>query len=270
MLLMSWGIRPSALLGYSLGEYITATLAEVLSLEESLGLCCEIARVAEAAPPGAMLAVAASAGQLQPLLHGADLAAMNADELSVVSGTPEDISRVEAALAGRSVTFRRLATRRGFHSQAFARATAEIVTLTANLTLRAPTIPIFSSAEGGRLKAERVRDHFFWSRPVHDVVRFREAAHELLDNEDLALIELGPGPTLTSFVRQSLRTASRVVTTALSHPQSGKSDLSSLLEAIGRLWLAGVNIEWKAHHIGLRSQKTLPSYPFERQRHWLE
>ena len=196
-LLMAWGIRPRALLGCSMGEYVAATVGGVLSLEEGLRLCCEIARALDTVPPGAML--------------------------------------------------------------------------TADLAPQTPTIPIVSSAEGGWLVPERARDPQFWSRLICREVRFREASRELLADENLAIVELGPGPVLASFIGQHADcVVERVVVAALPHSQARRSDASALLEMVGRLWLDGVGIEWKAHHAGRRTRRSLPSYPFEPQRHWLE
>ena len=283
-LLLSWGIVPQALLGYSLGEYVAACLSGSLTLDEALTLVAERARRIEALPGGAMLAVPLAEEEVRALLpEELSLAATNGPHFSVVAGTPEAITELERRLAGRGVTCLRLRTTHAFHSalmepavSGFTEWTREVYGRAGGTSgrggMRPPRIPWLSNVTGGWITATELADPGYWARHMRSTVRFAEGLAELLAEPDRVFLEIGPGSTLGTLVQQHPAAAGhRIAIPTLRRAEEGGSDLEHLLTAVGRLWIAGVEVDWTGFHGGERRLKVaLPTYPFERQRYWID
>jgi len=277
----SLGVRPAALIGHSLGEYVAACLAGVFSLEDGLALVAERGRLMQELPGGSMLAVSRPERDVLELLEeGLSLAAVNAPELTVVSGSDDRIERFADRLAADGVASRRLHTSHAFHSAMVEPMLEPFGERLRQVALRPPEIPILSNLTGERLTAEEATDPSYWLRHARSTVRFADGLGRLEDEPEWVLLEAGPGRTLSSLVkRQGGRLARRVVVSSLPHakqaPAAARGDGEHLLGAVARLWLAGVTIDWRGlHEAGdgqsRRRRVPLPTYPFERQRYWVE
>ncbi|HKH43412.1 MAG TPA: condensation domain-containing protein, partial [Thermoanaerobaculia bacterium] len=270
---MSWGIRPQALLGYSLGEYVAACVAGVLSLEDAVALVGLRAQLIERLPRGRMLAVALPEAELLPLLGpGLSLAAANGPDECVVSGEPAAVAELERRLAGREIPAVPVAATHAFHSAMLQPAAAELTAAAGKVALGAPSIPYVSNLTGRWITADEARDPGYWARHMCEAVRFSEGLDLLLADPDRVLLEVGPGQALATLARRSSRKTGRhVVLTSLRHRDESRPDLQPTLASLGRLWVAGVPVDWQAFHQGERRRRVpLPTYPFERRRHWIE
>ena len=270
---MEWGIRPQAVLGYSVGEYAAACVAGILSLEDALVLVAKRARMIDDLPAGSMLAVPLSEEELLPLLaDDLSLAAVNGPEQSVVAGTPEAVSRCAASLAEKGIVCRQLQTSHAFHSRMMDPLFEPVVELARGLVLQAPRIPCLSNVTGTWLTAAEAADPAYWARHMCGTVRFSAAAQALLADPGQVLLELGPGQTLGSLLLQQAEAERQpLVISALRHSYESHPDQAFLLQALGRLWLAGVEPDWASFHAGERRLRVrLPTYPFERQKFWIE
>jgi malonyl CoA-acyl carrier protein transacylase/acyl carrier protein len=268
----SWGVRPVAVLGHSLGEYVAARVAGVMRLDEALALVALRAKLMHALPEGAMLAVPLAEASLLPLLPpGVSLAAVNGPESCVVSGAPADVAAFEALLAARGVAAKRLRVSRAFHSAMMEPILAEFEVALSRIALRAPEIPLISNLTGRALTPAEATDPKYWTRHLRQPVRFGDGVAALLDDPGLALLEAGPGRTLTALaLRQA--TPGRFVLASLRRPEDETArDAVVAREALARLWLAGLRADWAGVHApGRRRTALLPTYPFERQRYWIE
>jgi acyl transferase domain-containing protein/acyl carrier protein len=262
MLWMSWGIRPRALIGHSLGEYVAACLAGVFTLEEALALVAVRGRMMQGLPVGAMLAIELAEPDVLPLLGGGlSLALVNAPRLCVASGGSDAVGALERVLSGRGVRHYRLEPiLAGFAAQV------------ARVERRAPAIPFVSNRTGTWITAEEATDPGYWAGHLRHTVRFSEGVRELLKDPGSVFLEVGPGRTLTSLVRrQPGWTGDRPVLNTLEDPRHPGPDTSTALKALGSLWLAGVPVSWSSLHArDARRRLPLPTYPFERQRHWVD
>ncbi|HEV2149073.1 MAG TPA: beta-ketoacyl synthase N-terminal-like domain-containing protein, partial [Longimicrobiaceae bacterium] len=268
---MSWGVRPAAMIGHSLGEYVAATVAGVLSLEDALALVTERARLAGALPAGAMLAVPLAPDELSPLLaEGLALAAVNAPALCTVSGSPEGVARLETELSGRGVACRRLNASHAFHS-AWMQPVAEALGDTVRrVELKAPTIPLVSNVTGTWITAEEAADPAYWTGHLCRTVRFAEGIREVLREPGRLLLEVGPGRTLGTFALQS-GAVEGTVFASLRHAYTRVGDGAFVLTTLGRLWAAGAEIDWEGFWAREQRRRVpLPTYPFERQRFWID
>ena len=269
---MSWGVRPEALAGHSVGEYVAACLAGVFSLADALSLVAYRARLMQALPKGEMLSVMLTAEELDPYLNAdLSLAAVNGPSQCVLSGTAQAVEGCEALLVAREVKYRRLHTSHAFHSRMMEPALEPFARRIAPTAINAPSIPYLSNLTGTWITAEEVKDPSYWARHLRETVRFGDNLRELSGDGRRALLEVGPGRTLSSLAaRQEGRKQEQPVVNSLPHPEEQQTDLESMLGAVGRLWLAGVAVETEGYHAGRRRLLSLPTYPFERQRFWIE
>ncbi len=267
---MSWGIRPQAMLGHSLGEYVAACLAGVFSLEDALALVAERGRLMQSLPPGAMLSVPLSEDELLPLLgSGLALAAVNGPSRCVVSGSEDAVAALEAGLGARGTAGRRLHTSHAFHSVMMEPILAPFAERVRAVRREPPRIPFVSNLTGTWITADQATDPGYWSRHLRQAVRFGDGLGTLASDGKAALLEVGPGQTLSTLARQ-VPGVSRPVS-SLPQARDGRSAAEHLTEAVGRLWLAGVAMDWPAYHAGEdRRRVELPTYPFERKRYWIE
>ncbi|HKH48933.1 MAG TPA: MupA/Atu3671 family FMN-dependent luciferase-like monooxygenase, partial [Thermoanaerobaculia bacterium] len=270
---MSWGVRPEALVGHSLGEYVAACLAGVIRLEDALALVALRGKLMQALPPGAMLAVPLSEAEVSTLLTGdLALAAINGPQRTVVSGPLPAIEELETKLAERGVEGRRLRTSHAFHSAMMEPMLPAFAERLRAIQFKASQIPYVSNVTGDWITEQQATDPAFWLRQLREPVRFGDAVGCLLESRDSALLEVGPGRTLTSLVKlhPALREAHRAVGSLVAASHSS-SELAALYEALGRLWTSGVDIDWSGFYGDERRRRvSLPTYPFERQRYLID
>jgi acyl transferase domain-containing protein/acyl carrier protein len=271
---MAWGLEPEAMIGHSVGEYVAAHLAGVFSLEDALALVAERGALMQSVPPGAMLAVPLGEAALLPHLGPeVDLAAVNAPSASVVAGPAEAIDRLAQDLSRLGVAARLLHTSHAFHSSMMEPILLAFEARARQMERRPPRIRFISNLTGTWIRDDEATDPGYWARHLRQAVRFSEGVRTLLEDESRpVLLEVGPGNTLTSLVRQQAPAAGAPAAVAsLRHPRDTQPDRAFLLGALGKLWLAGCKVDWARVHAGERRRRVvLPAYPFERQRYWVE
>ena len=261
------GIEPDGMIGHSVGEYVAACLAGVFTRDDALRLVAERGRLMQSRPAGAMLAVSASADEVREWLpDGLDVAGENAPRSTVVSGPVAAVDAFEARLAEREVPARRLRTSHAFHSammdpilDAFARVVAAV-------PRSEPALPWVSTLTGDWITPDEAQDPAYWVQQLRRPVRFGEGVARLLDQPGRVALEVGPGHQLAGLVRHA---TSGKATAVVCLPPS--EDPPSLLAAAGRLWTAGVALDWDVIHGGrTRLRVPLPTYPFARKRFWVD
>jgi acyl transferase domain-containing protein/2-polyprenyl-3-methyl-5-hydroxy-6-metoxy-1,4-benzoquinol methylase/acyl carrier protein len=270
-LLASWGIRPLAMIGHSLGEYAAACLAGVLAVEDALPLTALRGRLMErAAGGGAMLGVSLGSGDAQQYLAGrVCLAAANGRDMCTLSGPRPDIIDTERRLDADGVQYRRLHADAAGHSSLLDPILDEYRAAVADLPLGQPSLPYLSSLTGTWITAGQAADPGYWARQLREPVRFADGLDELSHQRDAVLLEVGPGRTLTTLARRHLGPAVTALAT-MPHARAGQPGHAVLLGAVGALWARGARIDWEATHRGQpRRRVPLPGYPFERQRYWI-
>ena len=267
----AWGVEPESLLGHSVGELVAAHLAGVLSLADALALVVARGRAMERCPRGAMLAVPLGEAELRPHLAGArgvELAARNAPGQCVVSGTLEAVDAFERALEDAGIATTRLRTSHGFHSATMEPARAELLEAARAVEHGTARLPILSSCTGEWLEPDGLTGGAYWGRQLREPVRFSDALGRLLEDPDRILLEVGPGRVLSSLARRHEH--GRAVVASLPRTGEGSDDVAILERAVAELWCAGASIDWRARHAGRRLRVSLPLYPFERERYWIE
>jgi amino acid adenylation domain-containing protein/thioester reductase-like protein len=270
---MQWGVHPKAIIGHSIGEYVAACLAEVFSLEDALAVVAARGRAMQQLPGGSMLAVSLSEEEAQSILaEGLSVAAINGPSLCVISGPTDAVAELQNNLNERGVNCRLLQTSHAFHSEMMEPIIRPFIERLKGINLRPPKIPFISSVTGTWITEAEATDPVYWGRQLRRTVRFGDGLNDILKGADRVLLEVGPGTTLTTLARQHPnKTADQVIISTLRHPHDRQSDEELLLDALGRMWLAGVKVNWQGFYADQRRTRLpLPTYPFERQRYWIE
>ena len=273
---MSWGIQPVAMIGHSIGEFVAACLSGVFTLEDALTLVAARGRMMQALPGGAMLAVRLPEHDVLPLL-GADcaIAAVNSPSLSVAAGPHEAIAALEQVLAAKGAMSRRLHTSHAFHSPMMDPIIEPFIARVREAALHAPQIPYVSCVTGTWATAEQTTSPEYWARHFRAAVRFADGIATILATSGQLLLEVGPGIALSTLARQG---AAKGLQPVASLPDAGReeADDATMLAGLGRLWSAGVAPDWQALHSmalhapAARRRVPLPTYRFQRARHWVE
>jgi acyl transferase domain-containing protein/acyl carrier protein len=269
-LLMEWGMKPAAMIGHSVGEYVAACLAGVFSLEDALALVAERGRMMQSMPAGSMLSVGIGEEELTEFLRpGLDLAAVNAPSRCVVAGTAEAVEDLQRRLGERGHECARLHTSHAFHSEMMRPVLAPFAARVGRVELHAPRVPFVSNVTGTWITGAEATDPSYWAAHLAGTVRFAEGVRTLKES-GAVLLEVGPGQTLGTLARQQLQGVERQsALSTMRAPRETRDDLEFLLSAVGRLWLAGVKVDWKGFHATeSRRRVPLPTYPFERERYW--
>jgi len=260
------GVVPRAMIGHSIGEYVCACLAGVFSLDDTLRAVAKRAALMQAADPGAMLAVTLPADQIAAdLPPEVQLAAVNAPDLSAVAGPIAAIDDYEAMLAAKGVSVTRLRTSHAFHSAMMEDASAALETYLETLSLRAPQIPFVSTVTGQWMTDEDATSPAYWASQIRQPVQFSQAIVTLLQDMPAALIEVGPGHTLTTLA--GLHITPQQPATAISTLPTAKdagSDVAHCLGAAASFWCAGGVLDWPKLHSTPPRKRHLPGYPFAR------
>ncbi len=272
-LIESYGVKPAALAGHSIGEYVAGTIAGVFDIDTAIKVVAMRARLMHAAPRGVMVAVALSPEAVGEYLNGeVDIATINEPGGCVVAGTEEGIRQFSERLTEKGIVARRVRTSHAFHSRLMDSMIPEFTGFLSRQTLREPQIPLLSNVTGTWLAASEATNPQTWARQVRATVRFSDEVDVLLGDPNRVLIEVGPGGTLTSSASRHHRwSAGHRAVRLMRHHAQNRDDRDAFLLALGQLWSAGVEVDWSPLRGGQSAQLiTLPGYPFERQRHWIE
>jgi acyl transferase domain-containing protein/acyl carrier protein len=276
---MEWGVHPEAMIGHSIGEYVAATIAGVFSLEDALAIVAKRGQLMQQLPTGSMLAIGLPSAKVQALLdvHTGDgvsteIAAINSPSSCVVSGSNDAIATLQNQLSSQEIECRLLHTSHAFHSVMMEPILSPFVQAVKKVKLNPPRIRFISNVTGTWITDEQATNPTYWSQHLRQTVKFSSGISQLLQQFEGVFLEVGPGRTLSTLTTQHLKPgAKQQVLTSLRHVKEQQSDVSFLLQTLGRLWLSGVEIDWSGFYTHeQRHRLPLPTYPFERQRYWID
>jgi non-ribosomal peptide synthase protein (TIGR01720 family) len=276
---MQWGVKPAAMIGHSIGEYVAAAVAGVFSLEDAIALVAARGKLMQDLPEGDMLAVSLPEAEIEPYLN-ADLSLAAVNELSscVVSGPGQAIADLAGALEEKGVATRALHTSHAFHSPMMDPILDGFTERVRQANPKAPSLPFVSTLTGTWISDEEATDPGYWARHLRHTVRFANGLETLLEEPGRVYLEVGPGTTLSTLATRVARKSEHptgastgVFQASMRHPREDTLDGDCLLDALGQLWMARVPIDWQALHEGVaRRRVALPGYAFQRKRYWIE
>lgn len=267
----SLGVEPSVVLGHSVGEYAAACVAGVFSLPDAITLIAERGRLMGELPEGgAMAAVFAPIdvvrARLEPEFAGrVSVAALNAPANTVVSGDADAVDALVAALAGDGVESRALRVSHAFHSHHMDPILDRFRAAAQKIKHAAPRIDVIANVTGERAESSTFGPDY-WRRHIREPVQFSRSVEAMREEGVTALIEVGPAPVLLGLAAACPGADEDEIHIPSLRP--GQQATRALLEAIGRLYVAGGSVDWARIYPGPLHPVELPAYPFQRQRHW--
>ena len=268
--LFSKGVIPSALIGHSIGEYVAACIADVMSLEDAVKLICVRGRLMASMPTGSMIAVIADRKTIEPLLvNEVNIAAINAENAIVLSGSVNGINTMRDVLQSLDIDVKVLRTSHAFHSFMMDPCLVEFKQAFSGIQLRPPRIPIISNLTGRWVNNQTITDPQYWIEHLRQPVNFYSGVHTLMQGSGYVLVEVGPGKSLSSLV--ALTEGNYDSTVSLVKDAKSKNDDQQVLyDGLGEIWCKGGQVDWTALFADKQCAKvSLPTYAFDCKKHWL-
>jgi acyl transferase domain-containing protein/thioesterase domain-containing protein len=268
---MSWGVKPAALVGHSMGENTAACLAGVMSFEDCIGLVLLRGQLFDTVPVGGMLSVPLAAAEVRGLLGSElDMASVNAPELCVVSGPQHALDALEAELRAREVEPQRIPIDIAAHSRMLAPILGRFEAYLRSIRLSPPALPIFSNKDGKHLSAAQATDPLYWVAHLRNTVQFADCMAALMKESGRVYLEVGPGKALGSLAQANGVPSGQVIN-SLRHAEHAIADDVWFLGTLGRLWATGVKVDWEPIWGEARRLRVpLPTYAFQRKPYFIE
>ncbi len=268
----SWGIVPAAIVGHGLGEYVGACVAGVLSLEDALRLVVVRSRLMHALPRnGAMAEVCAGEDRVRaiiaPYTDSVSIAAINSPQNTVISGKADDVRAVFDRLQREGVEAKLLTVSDPFHSPLVEPMLDEFEQCARSVQHQTPVVDFILNETGRPLDETVLQDGAYWRRHARGTVRFAESIGTLRARGIRVFLEIGPEPVLIGVAHQCVEDSE---TTWLASLRKDRDDWPQMLSSLGALFVLGVKPDWNAYDRPHgRRRVMLPTYPFQRERHWL-
>ncbi|GAB1823185.1 SDR family NAD(P)-dependent oxidoreductase [Herbidospora sp. RD11066] len=266
----SWNLRLDFVMGHSIGEIAAAHVAGVLSLPDAAALVSARGRLMQALPGGgAMVAVGATERQVAEYLSGTvALAAVNGPDAVVISGDEEDVLHAAERLRQAGHRTKRLSVSHAFHSHRMDAMLDAFREVASGLEFHPPRIPVVSTVTGQVAPAELLTSPEYWVEQVRATVRFTDAARALEAAGVRTVIEFGPDDVCSALVADSV--ADRSAVRAGSVLRRGRPEARTVMDAVSRLAVSGVELAWDAVFAGTGARRLdLPTYAFQREHHWV-
>ncbi|MBA84254.1 MAG: polyketide synthase [Rhodobacteraceae bacterium] len=269
---MSWGVKPAALIGHSMGENTAACLAGVMSFEDCIGLVHLRGSLFDTVPSGGMLSVPMDAAELRPLLgDDLDLAAVNAPGLSVASGAQDALNALAGRLAGMDIQTQRIPIDIAAHSAMLNPILKPFGDYLRSIRLSPPQIPFISNRTGAYITDAEATNPDYWVQHLRGTVHFADGITTLSEQPERVFIEVGPGKALASLTGQHPNVQANQVIGTLRHPDDQIFDDKYFMAMLGRVWAVGVEIDWQQIWGDARRNRVpLPSYAFQRSEYFIE
>jgi acyl transferase domain-containing protein len=264
----TWGITPTTMIGHSLGEWVAATLANIFTLTDALTLTVHRGHYMQEQPPGAMLNIITQRENLN-LPPQLTLAAHNSPRDCVISGPHKDITTYTTTAHTNGWTTQPLTTSHAFHHPHMTPAANALHHHLTTTTLHPPTTPIISCTTAQPLTPEQATNPHYWTNQLTTTIEFTQAIQHTT-TPTTTYLEIGPGNTLTTHINRTRTTTTPHTLNSLPHRRDKRNPQETMRQALAKLWTAGAEPDWTGVHTRHRQRIALPTYPFERNRFWLD
>lgn len=267
----SWGVEPSILLGHSVGEYVAATIAGCMTLNEGLGLISERARLMQQiSKPGKMAVIFASESDVAVRLEGKEslvaIAAVNGPENTVISGDAHTVEQLVDEFESAGVGLQRLVVSHAFHSPLMDEMLDDFERFAEGIDFQPPKIALVSNLTGQMMsEAPTAR---YWRDHVRSAVRFVDGVERVAESKASILLEVGPTASLLGMAKRCLPKFEAASIASLRKGQGGDKTMAG---AVSEMYTAGARVGWRGRDRRLNTQRLLlPNYPFNRDRFWFD
>lgn len=269
---ISWGVKPAAMVGHSMGENTAACLAGVMSFEACIDLVLLRGRLFDTVPAGGMLSISLPLDQVQAVISDdLDIASVNAPNLTAVSGPQAALDALSTKLTAQDVDHQRIQIDIAAHSRMLDDILQDYRNFLGSLSLSAPQIPIMSNRTGVALTDNQATDPEYWAGQLRNTVLFADCINTLAETPNRVFLEVGPGKALSSLAQMSTDVAPTQVLSSLRHTDQDVADDSYFFGIIGRLWACGFNADWgQVWGEARRNRLSLPTYAYQRSRYFIE
>ncbi|MDH6110588.1 acyl transferase domain-containing protein/acyl carrier protein [Kitasatospora sp. MAP12-15] len=268
---LSWGAKPSALIGHSIGEVVAAAVAGLFSLEDAVTLVAARSRLMQSVTaPGGMAAVPAPAAEIAPLLEAYPdlaLAAVNAPDQCVISGGSDSLAEVSALLRERGLSVKQLQVSHAFHSPLMTEVFDEFRRALAGITFQQPKLTLISNLTGKVARPAQISTPEYWVRHIGEPVAFEAGMHAVERRGKHVIVEIGPSTALTTLAKKCVTAEDHRWLSSL-HPK--ETEGLTIVRSLGQMYAAGQPVSWEGFHRGQEARRIeLPLYAFDRKRYWL-
>lgn len=264
--LIHLGIKPDYIIGHSLGEYAGACICNILSLEDAIKIVLKRGKLLSKIEAGEMLSINISEVNLSLLITDEiSICGINSPENCVVGGSRTSISKFEKKLKDLGFVFRKLNTSHAFHSHLVDPILREFESELQEIKWNEPAISFISTLTGKLVNAGEISSPGYWSRHLRQTVRFSQGAEILLKRERMAMIEIGPGFVLSTFIKQQAPSpdSHKCFSTLKHHDVPGMD--KCMYSLLGNLWLLGIKWNTASYYQNKPVRKrSLPTYAFEK------
>jgi acyl transferase domain-containing protein/thioesterase domain-containing protein/acyl carrier protein len=269
---ISWGVKPAAMVGHSMGENVAACLAGVMSFEDLIDLVLLRGRLFDTVPAGGMLSVPLSLEATRPYLSDdLDIASVNGPELTAISGPDAALKALAERLTADDIESQRIAIDIAAHSRMLEPILDEYRAFLTGLNLKAPTMTFMSNRTGVAITAAQATDPDYWVEQLRNTVYFADCITTLSAEEGRVFLEVGPGKALSSLAQMCPAVKPAQVLSTLRHPDQQIADDMYFMGVIGRLWACGVEADWdQIWGEARRNRVLLPTYQFQRSPYFIE
>lgn len=270
--LIFWGVTPSALLGHSIGEYVAATIAGAINLDDAIKLVSVRASAIDALPNGVMLAIPLDIKTLTPYLEGVSISAINSTKLTIVSGTTVTIETLQKKLMQNDIVSQKLRVSHPFHSEHLRPAAVLLLKQASKIKFSRPKIPYISNVTGTWITYDEICSPEYWGNHLCKTVQFELGMRELLRKNYSLFVEVGPGQTLSTYTKDiasEINANIKTIQTGSSYFETNEA-VTFLKKAIAKVWLFGGPVTWKSFYAENFYRVSLPGYPFDSKKYWIE
>ncbi len=269
----SWGVEPSLVMGHSVGEIVAATVAGQMSFDDGLKLMRERGRLMQSLPPKGMMASLMAdekrvADAISPFRDRVSIAAINGSESTVISGERLAVEAILRQQESAGTVVKVLKVSNAFHSPLVEPVLDEFEAAAKEVQYLAPQLPLFSSMRLEMVGRNNLLDAAYWRHNLRHTVRFSSAIGKLYELGYRVFVEMGPSPILVRMGSQCVPIGEGIWLPSL---REDRDDWQQMLETVGQLYVNGVDVDWRGFYRHRRARKvTLPTYPFQRERYWVD
>lgn len=272
-LYVSFGIEPTVMIGYCIGEYAAACMSGVFDLASAIKIVAKRGELMQSMPTGKMIEVSCSKEKIMHLNSDLfEIGADNSHDNCTISFPLENLERVRKLLEQNEISFTLLDTTHAFHSKSFDPILVEFKKYVDRFECKAPKIAFISSVTGNFITEKEACSGEYWADQLRYAINFRDGISSILMKDKTVFLEVGPNTTLSSFISRNKDFVNKKLVINSMGKQDNRPEISKFIQSLGELWGTGYTIDFeKIRDLSQDAQKiALPTYPWDKKRFWID